>query len=63
MVMYRKYKKDICGNFTTDLKRQIAFPIIPYEQFSKPNTVKKSISIILLFGFVLLSNAKVFSQL
>jgi hypothetical protein len=32
------------------------------NQLSKPNTVKKSISIILLFGFVLLSNAKVFSQ-
>jgi hypothetical protein len=31
------------------------------NKFSKPNTVK-SISIILLFGFVLLSNAKVFSQ-
>jgi hypothetical protein len=31
------------------------------NQLSKPNTVK-SISIILLFGFVLLSNAKVFSQ-
>jgi hypothetical protein len=32
------------------------------NKFSKPNTVKKSISIILLFGFVLLSNSKVFSQ-
>jgi hypothetical protein len=32
------------------------------NKFAKPNTVKKSISIILLFGFVLLSNAKVFSQ-
>jgi hypothetical protein len=35
--------------------------MLPYE-FSKQYRKKKSISIILLFGFVLLSNAKVFSQ-